>query len=646
MTIKRIYALILFICTLGMFTFYTDISMSVNAIEYNNFRYEVNNANVIITGYVNEPVEIVIPDKINDYPVVGISALSFANCKSLESVILPESLSYIEDSAFMNCDNLKFINLPNKLKSIEHNTFNDCKSLEQIKIPDSVTNIGMDAFKGCTNLSSITFPRNMKTIGACAFDETEWLHQQNNGLICAGNVIYSYKGEMPENTTLTINDAITAIAECAFKDQINLKGLTFGGKITRIGKEAFSNTGLESIELTDLTKIEYGTFSNCKSLKNIKIPETVKSIESHAFEGCESLDNVIMYDGIKFIGSDAFTNCCSLKSITIPLSVKGIQEHGLGYRYSNETQQGEDLLEPIKDFIIYGYTGTVAETYALKNEFTFISLGESPTDVISGFVVQNEWEYELKDDVMTWTFLRDDSDIVMTIEDGVCNVDGDIMSNIFYWWPPDNSDNFVFDWLFENPIQEINFSDNVTEIDTMWFSTGYFREAKKISFGNNIKSIGSKAFWYSEVKSIILPESLQQIGYNAFRWCYNLNDVTVLSKNVALDISGIGYGNAEERLRYMTIQGYKNSTTEKYANQHGFTFISLDEPTIKGDANGDGKLTASDAAFIAKTLAEAAINNEQIEAKDYPVMDFNQDCKITAKDAADIARYLAEQAIK
>ena len=55
---------------------------------------------------------------------------------------------------------------------------------------------------------------------------------------------------------------------------------------------------------------------------------------------------------------------------------------------------------------------------------------------------------------------------------------------------------------------------------------------------------------------------------------------------------------------------------------------------MKGDANGDGK------------LAQSSISGEKITAEDYPAMDFNQDGKVTAKDAADIARYLAEQSIK
>ena len=279
---------------------------------------------------------------------------------------------------------------------------------------------------------------------------------------------------------------------------------------------------------------------------------------------------------------------------------------------------------------------------------TSFSLQISASETISGVVIQNEWEYELKDDIMTWTFLKDDSDIVMTIENGVCNVDGNIISiNIFDWNEPDNSEsNFVFDWMNKNPIKEINFSDNVNKIDTLWFSTWYFYNATKISFGENIQSISNNAFVSSEVQNIILPENLQQIGLDAFRWCYNLNDVTVLSQNIVLENSGIGFGDNDERLENMIIRGYQNSTAEVYANQNGFTFVALDEHiTMKGDANGDGKLAASDAAFIAKELAQSSISGEKITAEDYPSMDFNQDGKITAKDAADIARYLAEQSI-
>ena len=62
--------------------------------------------------------------------------------------------------------------------------------------------------------------------------------------------------------------------------------------------------------------------------------------------------------------------------------------------------------------------------------------------------------------------------------------------------------------------------------------------------------------------------------------------------------------------------------------------------TVKGDANGDGKLTAGDAAFIAKNLAGQKGHTLPAYA------DFTGDGKVTAYDAAMIAKYLAEQSLK
>ena len=80
-----------------------------------------------------------------------------------------------------------------------------------------------------------------------------------------------------------------------------------------------------------------------------------------------------------------------------------------------------------------------------------------------------------------------------------------------------------------------------------------------------------------------------------------------------------------------TVSGENNNKTID------LTFSAID--FIPGDANCDGKLTAMDAAFIAKMLAEQKGNEVPSHA------DFNKDGKISALDAASIARYLAEQSM-
>lgn len=60
---------------------------------------------------------------------------------------------------------------------------------------------------------------------------------------------------------------------------------------------------------------------------------------------------------------------------------------------------------------------------------------------------------------------------------------------------------------------------------------------------------------------------------------------------------------------------------------------------IDGDSNSDNRLTANDAAYIAKKLAER--QKEMLPT----YSDFNGDGNVTALDAAEVAKYLAEKSI-
>ena len=61
----------------------------------------------------------------------------------------------IGDSAFEFCSNLKEVTLNEGLKKLEDGVFYECKSLEIIKLPSTVTEIGSDAFHRCSNLREV-----------------------------------------------------------------------------------------------------------------------------------------------------------------------------------------------------------------------------------------------------------------------------------------------------------------------------------------------------------------------------------------------------------------------------------------------------------------------------------------------------------
>ena len=89
--------------------------------------------------------------------IKSIRNYEFYRFKNLKSIIIPDSVKWIEDGAFAYCENLTSIVIPDSVKSIGNVTFDWCTNLKSIIIPDSVKSIGMDAFYYCKNLKSLSF---------------------------------------------------------------------------------------------------------------------------------------------------------------------------------------------------------------------------------------------------------------------------------------------------------------------------------------------------------------------------------------------------------------------------------------------------------------------------------------------------------
>ena len=76
----------------------------------------------------------------------------FADCDLLTTVILPESVTYIDDFAFNTCEDLEYVYIPDGVTYIGEQAFDYCYELSYIRIPDSVEKIGRWAFDNCPRL--------------------------------------------------------------------------------------------------------------------------------------------------------------------------------------------------------------------------------------------------------------------------------------------------------------------------------------------------------------------------------------------------------------------------------------------------------------------------------------------------------------
>ena len=92
-----------------------------------------------------------IPKKIDGYRVTRIGYAAFRNCKSLTSIVIPDSVTSIRKEAFVGCTSLTSIVIPDSLANIGVWAFAGCAGLTSIVIPDCVTSIGKKAFAGCAS---------------------------------------------------------------------------------------------------------------------------------------------------------------------------------------------------------------------------------------------------------------------------------------------------------------------------------------------------------------------------------------------------------------------------------------------------------------------------------------------------------------
>lgn len=297
--------------------------------------------------------------------------------------------------------------------------------------------------------------------------------------------------------------------------------------------EPYGNIEYIDISSLNIEKLPNYLFNNCQKLKEVKLPDTIKTIEEGAFWCCFDLEKINLPSNLETIEYQAFYRT-GLKRIDCPDKLKSIEEQAF-YISENLTEIN----------LNYGlqFIGDCA-----FQETNIKSINIPGT-------VKNLGKYILyKDDSLKTVIINGDYDST--------EYDTDSSGNIV---PRKAYDEF----MGSNGIEKVIFNDGVTRVSKSAFVG--CKNLKEVRFSKTITEIAPHAFRLTGLTSVVIPENIKSIGASAFI-TDTLKDITILNKDCEIpsDDTIATYG------PQLTIHGYRGSTAEDYAKRMNNTFIPLD----------------------------------------------------------------------
>ena len=306
---------------------------------------------------------------------------------SLQSIILPKSVTKIDSSAFNECTGLTSVEIPNSVTEISSSVFEGCTRLTFVKIPNSVTKIGDTAFSGCRELTSVEIPNSVTEIGSSVFSG------------CTG-----------------------------------LTSVEIPNSVTEIGYYAFSGcTGLTSVEIPNsVTEIGYYAFKNCTRLTSITIPSKVTSLITHSnyypynissvFADCTALKEVHVKNPTPpEIQNDTFSTYAYVTLYVPAGSKEAYQNHSIWKKFGTIIEEGEASIP-----IVGTWKAKTPNGGGYTEYFIFNSDKTGKSWEVSSNGIQGEEEtftYKIEDDklIFSWkgggtytsTFILSDNNLII-----------------------------------------------------------------------------------------------------------------------------------------------------------------------------------------------------------------------------------------
>lgn len=398
-------------------------------------------------------------------------------------------------------------------------------------------------------------------------------------------------------------EEIVGISPGAF-DFEYYKEVVIPSNIKKICNSAFYSTSIEKLIIEEgLIEIGNSAF-NLSDIEYIRLPDSLKIIGENAFSNCNKLYQICLGTGLENVHKYAFKDSLKVMEVVNLSSIKNINEYINSYEYKDKIDDSKVIKN--EDFIFY-YSNNKYILIDYRGSVYGVNLpphiNNCKYDIYENVFRELQIDYLLipgnVENIMEFAFAYNENLEEVIIEDGVKSLGSFLFYNCKFIKKISipNSVSFIEDdaltgvdaleelsvpfigntyndeggklssikadyalinkliitgntfipteGCYDEAIVELILKD-VTEIKDKAFCSNIYME--KITLNEGIKSIGDYAFAYSNITDLVIPDSVEKLGFYSFS-CYNLKRIVTpflgkfIDDNITkvCDIFNLGY---------------------------------------------------------------------------------------------------------
>lgn len=254
-----------------------------------------------------------------------------------------------------------------------------------ISVPGTIKNVELGSSYGWDELRSIEFCEGVESITGCILQD------------------------FPNLTQVSLPSTLVRIGAYAFQNT-GFKQIDLPSSVKYIDGSAFNDSALETVDMSGLSDVTLGVacFANCDNLREIKLPNDLKTIPQSMASGCYNLTHIDIPISVTEIKNLAFSSC-GLTELVIPSDMKllgcgaflgnkltevvvpyGVTKAGdsgkYGYGLFNNmptlqavyipdtvTKMDANIIKESTNAIIYCTADSFAASFCKKNEISYLT---------------------------------------------------------------------------------------------------------------------------------------------------------------------------------------------------------------------------------------------------------------------------------